>query len=677
MSLRLVGATALLSFVTTGATAAPLANTIPVLATGQAERILQAPPQLKPRAKPSNRALTERDDFVKSYDLYIRETSGTIYNPTTGNYDAVSLRAYQQTSDKSRDARDPNAVSFLAPTVVMSPGQTVRFRLYNQLPQWTQKQCANSDPNSPNPTGCFNVTNLHSHGLWVSPSGNSDNVLVAINPGVDFEYEYNIPVEHPAGTFWYHPHTHGSTAIQVASGMAGALVIEGDRYPTEDATGDLDVLLKKFQPAKTGSAGEVMLLQQIPYGCLNPDGTKADKCLPNTPNAVNSFDQVESPTAWIDSKRYTSINGKVQPVLDLTAQQLHRWRLVDTGFQASIKLRIRRAKDPQKLFDALSKSGEDDQKIVDLCDGEDIVQYEVASDGLTHEKIIGKTDNYLLPGYRSDILFALPDTGAYCVYDASVYNKLNPKKDEPGRTRIITVIRATANAKPRPYALTPEAQKKFIVAELISALNALPASKLPANVKNDIRASLYTLQLPKFVPHKSFSNNDILSMRDAKKEYVTFNIAKLGNQFRFMIEGEPEKTPTPSINNIYQHDRIDHEVILGTQQIWQLSSKVGSHPFHIHVNPFQIISITSTNPSRKDDNDIDPQYEGLVGTWKDTLLVIPGHKIEVATRYERYIGEYVLHCHILEHEDQGMMQNVKVVLPNGDGGASHGAHANH
>ena len=62
---------------------------------------------------------------------------------------------------------------------------------------------------------CFNGTNLHSHGLWISPTGNSDNVLLSINPGVDFEYIYNLPPDHPAGTFWYHSHRHGSTALQV------------------------------------------------------------------------------------------------------------------------------------------------------------------------------------------------------------------------------------------------------------------------------------------------------------------------------------------------------------------------------------------------------------------------------------------------------------------------------
>jgi L-ascorbate oxidase len=640
--------------------------------SGLALRLMQAPPQLKERAKPVTRAPNKRDEFEKFYELFIRYTEGTIYNPTTAQFDKVKLRAYQQTSDRSWDDRDPNAASFMAPTVVMAPGQTVRFRLHNQLPQQTAANCASTDMNAPNPPGCFNVTNLHSHGLWVSPSGNSDNVLISIKPGVSFEYEYNIPVGHPAGTFWYHPHQHGSTAMQVASGMAGALVVEGDSYPTAKAVGDLDVLLKKFQPAK-GSAAEVMLLQQIPYGCLNQARSKTVPCAPGEVGVMESFDQVEAPTAWKKSGRYTSVNGKVQPLLDMQTLQLYRWRLVDTGFQASVALRIRRAKDAQKLFDAINVANQD-QNVMALCDGEDVTQFEVASDGLTHEKIISKTLNYLQPGYRSDILFSLPQAGAYCVYDETNINSLSVVADT-NNTRLIGVIRAAANPKPPGHAKPNGSQIDFVRAELSSALKGIPLAKLPEDVKGVILEDLKSgLKLSKFVPHPSFTKADEIRLRNSPKEYVTFNIATLGNATRFMIEGDPAKNPEPDIKNVYQADRIDHTVILNTDQMWELGAKLGSHPFHIHVNPFQIISIVSTKASRKSDDDIAPQYKDLIGTWKDTLLVIPGHKIEVATRYERYIGEYVLHCHILEHEDQGMMQNVKVVLPDGQGGADPGGH---
>jgi FtsP/CotA-like multicopper oxidase with cupredoxin domain len=69
----------------------------------------------------------------------------------------------------------------------------------------------------------------------------------------------------------------------------------------------------------------------------------------------------------------------------------------------------------------------------------------------------------------------------------------------------------------------------------------------------------------------------------------------------------------------------------------------------------------------------DPQYANLKGAWKDTLFVKQNYIIVMRTRYERYIGDFVLHCHILDHEDQGMMQNIRIAVPDGLGGiaASH------
>ena len=80
---------------------------------------------------------------------------------------------------------------------------------------------------------------------------------------------------------------------------------------------------------------------------------------------------------------------------------------------------------------------------------------------------------------------------------------------------------------------------------------------------------------------------------------------------------------------------------------------------------------------------VDPQYSGLKGVWKDTLWVKnidpaggpPGaYTIVIRTRYQRYIGDFVLHCHILDHEDKGMMQNVRIALPDGAGGTVSGHH---
>lgn len=612
-----------------------------------------------------------KDERELSYDMKIGYADGKIYNPATGKHDKVSLRAYNG--------------QFIAPLVIMKPGQTVRFNLFNQLPVQPENDCAQTGGiNTPAPNGCFNTTNLHSHGLWISPAGNSDNVLVAINPTVNFEYEYNVPADHPAGTFWYHPHKHGTTAMQVASGMAGALVIKGERYPTQHGNGDVDTLLKSFEP-KTGVAGEVKLLQQIPYGCFSDAGapgknwgsqywSKLNTALPTgkgpwvcdesqTGFVENFAQQVGNPNAWAQSQRYTSINGQARPTISMKVGQVVRWRLVDAGFNETVNLKIRKVNDPLKIFGLLADAKAQEDEVKGVCTGTEVTQFEVASDGLTHEKIIAKTTNVLQPGYRSDVLFAIPEKGQYCVYDAASKALTNAGEEN---AKVLAIIDASGNGKVSD-------QAGHIQQQLQAAAKRMPVS---AAVRDTVLADLKdasNMKLSKFVPHPTITDEEIKRSNQPVANAIFNlgpNLQKPGS-FVFEVNGQQ-----------YDEHRVDHTLVLGKAQTWNIGvdpkSVAPTHPFHIHVNPFQIHKITKINKltGKPDPNlEIDEQYKGLVGTWRDTLLASADHAIELRTRYERYIGEYVLHCHILEHEDQGMMQNVKVVLPDGKGGAAKGAHS--
>src|SRR5690349_12356967 len=108
------------------------------------------------------------------------------------------------------------------PTLRAKPGDTLYIKMKNSLPPEPHSHAG--DHNIPHG---FNSTNLHTHGLHVSPSDNSDNVFREIGPGQSFDYVIAVPKNHAPGTFWYHAHLHGSTALQVSSGMAGMLIIEG------------------------------------------------------------------------------------------------------------------------------------------------------------------------------------------------------------------------------------------------------------------------------------------------------------------------------------------------------------------------------------------------------------------------------------------------------------------
>ncbi|WP_199711355.1 multicopper oxidase family protein [Tessaracoccus antarcticus] len=93
------------------------------------------------------------------------------------------------------------------PTWLLRAGDRLEIRLVNNLVE---------------------PTNLHTHGLAVSPEGNGDNPFLTIGGGESFDYRMELPEDHPAGVFWYHPHHHGMVADQVFGGLYGAIVVEGD-----------------------------------------------------------------------------------------------------------------------------------------------------------------------------------------------------------------------------------------------------------------------------------------------------------------------------------------------------------------------------------------------------------------------------------------------------------------
>ena len=134
-----------------------------------------------------------------------------------------------------------------AETLRAKPGDALRITLNNNLPNMVSNagvmpaHAIHSD---------FNSTNLHTHGLHVSPQGNEDNPLLNIHPGKSFAYEIHIPKNQPPGTFWYHAHLHGATSVQLSSGMSGALII----------TGGLDDV-----PQIKAAKEQILVVQQISY----------------------------------------------------------------------------------------------------------------------------------------------------------------------------------------------------------------------------------------------------------------------------------------------------------------------------------------------------------------------------------------------------------------------------
>ncbi len=137
------------------------------------------------------------------------------------------------------------------PTLLLRPGDTLRIACENKLPH---------------------STNLHTHGLRVSPEGNADNPFIEIKAGETFDYEMKLPADHPSGMFWYHPHLHHHVAEQLFAGMFGAIVVEDalDELPEIATSTERLLLLHDTRDAATESGVTSATMMDLNEGREGP-----------------------------------------------------------------------------------------------------------------------------------------------------------------------------------------------------------------------------------------------------------------------------------------------------------------------------------------------------------------------------------------------------------------------
>lgn len=475
----------------------------------------------------------------------------------------VGMKAVNRIGDDPVYLRSYNG-ALVGPTLRARPGDVLRIVVRNDLAPEA------IEPGEMNTLHAFNTMNLHTHGLHVSPSGISDNVLLEIPPRSSQDYEIHIPKDHPAGTFWYHPHKHGSTAAQVSSGMAGALIV----------TGGLDEV-KEIKDATE----RVLVFQQIAYVNKVKDAQGNERTLPYGVIEQEYEDLIFGPGDWEKLGRYTTINGIKLPVFRVSPGSVERWRMIHAGIRESISLTLERAPGAPTSIPAT------------------IALKEIALDGLALGKMTaGDQPVELWPGYRSDVLVQFPEipAGDYLLVDGV------PKS---GGT------------------LTGVSENRKYVARVIVEGPVKPM-KLPVD------AQLKQYRLPSIDPNTP----------NMGKQEATYAIVVKDGKVGFNIDGR-----------MFSMDNARMLKLGGTDD-WTLKTRnIGtsnppSHPHHIHVNPFEVYSIVDAAGK--------PQLTEPV--WRDTLILHEGWTVKARSTYTVYDGLFVQHCHILDHEDSGMMELVEV-----------------
>lgn len=501
---------------------------------------------------------------------------------------------------------DPNTVwGFPGPTFVLEKasaegagdGTAFNMELYNRMTPNTaddatcrQDQGPGVEDMYPN---CFhgdNTTNFHFHGFHVSPQPHQDYVLLALRPkGSTTEamamgrglmvdsgnYSYALdPLiwQQAEGTHWYHPHKHGSTALQVLNGMAGTFKILGPFDEWLDS--------QFAQPL----ADKVMVLQQLGEDVLfyEPGATP--------PSVV--------------------VNGQPTPVVTMNQGEIQRWRFIGATMQASAQLAI--------SFKPDTAVGLEVKQIA-----QDGVRF--AAESYQSQPLLtgGTAEFQLAPGNRADFLVRAPEAaGRYALTQRVFANLPDNVRQliETSRQRVRgRNARATADGAPLLYVDVTEVEQ-----------------------------SMTFPQTADWPPMPDYLQ-DITSV-DGNRTVEFEMTGSPGNQPNsFQIDGKP-----------YDPDCADQTLTLGQAEEWAITNNSAPlHPFHIHINPFQV-------RSRGDGTLLDPPW-----IWQDTIA-LPQTTVATATpvtirqRYDNFTGEFVLHCHFLGHEDRGMMQNVQTVCPEND-----------
>ncbi|MFV0373340.1 multicopper oxidase family protein [Microbacterium sp.] len=400
------------------------------------------------------------------------------------------------------------------PTLRLRPGGRLRVHLHNDLAE---------------------ATNLHTHGLRVSGTGNGDNPFVRVGPGESFDYEIELPADHPPGVCWYHPHHHGMVAAQIFGGLYGAILIE------TDGAGEAE-----------GAASRAV----SPRLAVISDVTVAAGAVAT----VSQMDRMRGRTG-----ETLLVNGQPTPPLRAPAGSAQRIALVNACASRYLDLRWAGLDARLRGID----TGARDEPI----------------------------DRLLLPpGSRADVVFTMPAAETDLV--TAAYDRGGMGNGMMGDAAVVS----------------PEAVVLTLVPD--AAMAAPVVSPAASSADPDLRSR--TVDATRTLTMTMVGGGGGGGMMG-------------GGGMQFLIDGAA-----------FDPARVDQEVTIGTVEEWTLrNTSPMDHPFHLHSWPMQVVRAAEGETAGVD--------------VRDVVNVPAGGAVVVRIRFDRFPGRTVYHCHILDHEDLGMM----------------------
>lgn len=455
-------------------------------------------------------------------------------------------------------------------------------------------------------------TNIHWHGLII-PAEVDGHPANLVQPGGETIYEFQV--RNRAGTYWFHPHPHGFTAEQAYHGLAGMVIVEDD----DEAQLDLP----------RGAFDLPLILQDRRFDADN-------QLLYIAPGMAGMNDQM---MGFLGDQ--ILVNG--QPAAELAVSaDIYRLRLLNGANSRIFKLA--------------------------WSDGAPVVV--IASDGGLLEQPITRPYLMLSPGERVELW---ADFSRLAVGKSVRLQSLAFEGVEAGQ---MSGMMHEPPALPNGAAF--DVLTATVSATTAGALRSAPVTLTPiarlatTDAVNAQQPRVWRLAMDDAmnwtINGRSYEMGVV-----ADDERVTFGATEI---WEFVNELEPSAaTDESAAGAMAGMPGMDHSAHMqhgaaaesnaatpaaGVSSSAQpaVMRDFMAHPMHIHGVQFQVLARQVADAQRVGWETV---KDGLIDDgWKDTVLVMPGERVQVIMRFDGYPGLYMVHCHNLEHEDGGMMRNFAV-----------------
>lgn len=432
-------------------------------------------------------------------------------------------------------------------------------------------------------------TNLHFHGLTIPPVCHQDDVLkTSISPqDAPFEYRFRVPMDEPPGLYWYHPHIHGFSKLQVLGGASGALIIEGIERANKEVVGlpertlvirDQDLVYPNAPPSKFEPV--------VPKFLIDHDG-----------------DAANNGTGFGKPAKDLSINFVPVPypnyppaAIPMKPGERQLWRVLNASAITYLNLAVLFNRVPQQLG------------LVAL-DGVPLNWNGSSPSAVLWENHLG-----VPPGARVEFIVTGPPAGTSGLLVTRTVDTGPGGENDPNRALALIT----------PSASAPEPRSK-----LAESPDPVAPSNLPwlGNVTPVRTRRLY------FSEKLSDPNNP----NSATEFYIT-------------LDGKEPK--------LFDPQSAEPEIVAkqGTVEDWIIENRSNElHAFHIHQLHFLLLDYLGkpvNEPYLRDTVNV-PYHNGRA-------LIYPSVRLRMDFRDPNTVGAFVYHCHLLEHEDGGMMGLIRV-----------------